>query len=564
MLVVDRRLHHLARSTVRSASSQQQGQRHPQCSSLVHIRLANRSWTCLTPSERSELDIHSLASSSDALYSVLPASITSAALLTGVYIAQIHGKAALRPQYDRLAREDKLPSTKAEEKIIEEEERKQHGNGDDDAPIRSEVWRTASSTVLAAALAILEVVQAIARHSRSSTWPWNIALAVSWVRELVHDQVRSHLAQVITASLFAAQAKRARLGKPASYELSTVLTTLLYAFAAIVDLRSAYLHHLPSHLNAAIASIACALLCIELISPRNSSPSAIGARPPSTIANASLLSRWTFFHIERLLYRNLRHPIEPSSVPDLLPEDKAASTLLQFRADVAELSSWRIFRGQRPSLQTQILYHVRGHLLRQALWAFVESFTSFAPALVLRQIVLFLERRARGEIAGSSEAIMWAVLLVGLQMADSLSGVRSTFPLREDLSSIARIVSSAHHRSTSFHPRRASALPLPRPGSDRLAAAHRRRRDLRQSLATCRQRRYILHRRRGVKPTSSHHDGQAAEPAFSRRIACSRGPRLRPEHLSSRCASPLRLRYLLRSGTQASSVSSLPSGCSTA
>jgi ABC-type multidrug transport system fused ATPase/permease subunit len=95
---------------------------------------------------------------------------------------------------------------------------------------------------------------------------------------------------------------------------------------------------------------------------------------------ASLFSHYTFSWVDSIVYAGWKEPLDIKRVWNLLPKDKAA----------AVLASYRQFR-KTTSLAFHLVKYFKGMLFLQALWAVAAGVLTFAPTLLLRAILQYVE-----------------------------------------------------------------------------------------------------------------------------------------------------------------------------
>jgi ABC-type multidrug transport system fused ATPase/permease subunit len=102
--------------------------------------------------------------------------------------------------------------------------------------------------------------------------------------------------------------------------------------------------------------------------------------PPSRENLASLFSHYTFGWVDSIVWEGYKEPLEMDRVWNLLPKDKAASVL----------SEYRLIK-KKTSLALHLLIYFKGPLLAQAGYAAIGGFLTFAPTLLLRAILEHVE-----------------------------------------------------------------------------------------------------------------------------------------------------------------------------
>jgi hypothetical protein len=128
------------------------------------------------------------------------------------------------------------------------------------------------------------------------------------------------------------------------------------------------------------------------------------AKAVSPEAYASILSAGTFSWLDGLLWKGNAKLLELEDIWALLPQDKAAIVLEDFRATA---------KGTR--LVWRLISHFKGKMAVQMCWALVTSILNFAPPLLIKGILGFLEKPASG-----SRSLAW-LCVVGLAVSSILS-----------------------------------------------------------------------------------------------------------------------------------------------
>jgi ABC-type multidrug transport system fused ATPase/permease subunit len=102
---------------------------------------------------------------------------------------------------------------------------------------------------------------------------------------------------------------------------------------------------------------------------------------PSREPLASLFSLATFSWVDPIIWRGYKETLELKSVWNLLPKDKAAAVL----ADYRQLK-------RTSSLAFHLLKYFKNKLIVQCSFAFLSGFLTFAPTLLLRAILEYVEQ----------------------------------------------------------------------------------------------------------------------------------------------------------------------------
>ncbi|MCJ1399991.1 hypothetical protein MMC11_003194 [Xylographa trunciseda] len=118
---------------------------------------------------------------------------------------------------------------------------------------------------------------------------------------------------------------------------------------------------------------------------------------PSHEPLASLLSIATFSWVDPIVWKGYIKTLELSDVWNLLPKDKAANVLADFR-QIKKTSklAWRLLR------------HFKRYLLLQQAWTLLSSLLTFAPTLLLKAILEYVEQP---ESTTPATAWLWVTLL---------------------------------------------------------------------------------------------------------------------------------------------------------
>ncbi|KAJ8130268.1 hypothetical protein O1611_g3362 [Lasiodiplodia mahajangana] len=101
---------------------------------------------------------------------------------------------------------------------------------------------------------------------------------------------------------------------------------------------------------------------------------------PSREPLASVFSLATFSWVDPILWQGYKEPLEMSKVWNLIPRDKAAVILAHYRQV-----------KKTTSLALHLAKYFKGMLVAQCLWAIFSGFLAFAPTLLLRAILQYVE-----------------------------------------------------------------------------------------------------------------------------------------------------------------------------
>ncbi|KAI0471516.1 hypothetical protein GGR56DRAFT_654458 [Xylariaceae sp. FL0804] len=128
---------------------------------------------------------------------------------------------------------------------------------------------------------------------------------------------------------------------------------------------------------------------------------------PSREPLASVFSLATFSWVDSILWQGYKEPLEMKRVWNLMPRDKAASVLANYRQV-----------KQTTSLALHLAKYFRGMLFIQCLWAVVGGFLTFAPTLLLRAILQYVEQPT---IAPRNVLWLYVILLPVTDIVRSLA-----------------------------------------------------------------------------------------------------------------------------------------------
>ncbi|KAK4142467.1 uncharacterized protein C8A04DRAFT_38253 [Dichotomopilus funicola] len=121
---------------------------------------------------------------------------------------------------------------------------------------------------------------------------------------------------------------------------------------------------------------------------------------------ASLFSRYTFSWVDSIVYEGWKEPLDIKRVWNLLPKDKAA----------AVLSNYRLLK-KTTSLAVHLLKFFKGALVVQAAWAVLGGALTFAPTLLLRAILEYVE-----DPSIAPRNVLWLYVIL-LPLSDVLRSV---------------------------------------------------------------------------------------------------------------------------------------------
>ena len=160
---------------------------------------------------------------------------------------------------------------------------------------------------------------------------------------------------------------------------------LLWAFK-LIDFRSAFIHDfVPLYkLLTLIDFLLLTFLVILVLTtrPGNSTdvPASVGDMEPSAELTANLFSIATFSWVDSLLWKGYKKSLELRDIWDLIPDDKADSILSDYRQ-----------MRKNSQLAWHLLKYFKKQLILQAIWASFGGLLSFAPTLLLKAILEYIE-----------------------------------------------------------------------------------------------------------------------------------------------------------------------------
>lgn len=134
--------------------------------------------------------------------------------------------------------------------------------------------------------------------------------------------------------------------------------------------------------------------------------------PPSRESLASLFSQYTFSWVDPLVWDGYREPLNMDRVWNLEPQDKAGNVLAHYR---------RI--QKRSSLAAHLLLYFKKELLIQCLWAIVSGVFTFAPTMLLKAILEYVE-----DSKGAPLNVLWLYVCL-LPTADMIRAVGDNIAL---------------------------------------------------------------------------------------------------------------------------------------
>ncbi|TPX10955.1 uncharacterized protein E0L32_008161 [Thyridium curvatum] len=102
--------------------------------------------------------------------------------------------------------------------------------------------------------------------------------------------------------------------------------------------------------------------------------------PPSREDLASVFSQFTFGWVDSIMWEGYKEALEMNRVWNLLPRDKAATVIANYRQVVKTYS-----------LGLHLIMYFKGSLLAQTLWAILSGIFQFAPTMLLKAILEYVE-----------------------------------------------------------------------------------------------------------------------------------------------------------------------------
>ena len=127
---------------------------------------------------------------------------------------------------------------------------------------------------------------------------------------------------------------------------------------------------------------------------------------PSRENLISLFSRYTFSWVDSIVWAGYSQPLDMSRVWNLLPRDKAAAVLANYRQ-----------AKKTTSLAFHLLKYFKGMLLAQAAWAVVSGIITFAPTMLLKAILEYVESPS-----GKPKNVLWLYVIL-LPLTDIIRSV---------------------------------------------------------------------------------------------------------------------------------------------
>lgn len=177
--------------------------------------------------------------------------------------------------------------------------------------------------------------------------------------------------------------------------------------------RSAIIHpwgHMQQHLIIANFTLATVLLLITISSRKGNHAVTLiceNSIAPSKEPLASLLSVATFSWVDSIVWHGYKTTFEISHVWNLAPRDKAAAVLADYRQF-----------SKTASLAWHLLMYFKLDLLIQGTWAIFDGFLTFAPTVLLKAILEYVENP---ENTPANAAWFYVVLLALSSIAEGVT-----------------------------------------------------------------------------------------------------------------------------------------------
>lgn len=127
---------------------------------------------------------------------------------------------------------------------------------------------------------------------------------------------------------------------------------------------------------------------------------------PSREPLASIFSEYTFSWVDSLVWKGYQEPMEMPHVWNLAPKDKAAAVLAAYR-QIKKTSK----------LAVHLLSHFKGLLLVQFIWAILAGAFTFAPTMLLKAILEYVEDPSQ-----APRNVLWLYVVL-LPVSDLLKSI---------------------------------------------------------------------------------------------------------------------------------------------
>ncbi|TQS35541.1 hypothetical protein Golomagni_04038 [Golovinomyces magnicellulatus] len=211
---------------------------------------------------------------------------------------------------------------------------------------------------------------------------------------------------IIVFSRFALSKTSRRI--PSLWNHTVLLYTIMW-FLSLMTFRSALIHPRPRMVQITIISEFVLITFVFLISitTRKGNKTVLmqweNNIEPSREPLASILSLATFSWVDVIVWKGYKKVYELPEVWNLVPQDKAANVLAQFRQLKKTTSlSWRLLRFFKKSLFFQCFFAV------------ISGIFTFAPTLLLKSILEYLE-----DPTSAPQNVIWLIVIL-LALTDVL------------------------------------------------------------------------------------------------------------------------------------------------
>ncbi|KAK0727856.1 hypothetical protein B0T26DRAFT_748151 [Lasiosphaeria miniovina] len=121
---------------------------------------------------------------------------------------------------------------------------------------------------------------------------------------------------------------------------------------------------------------------------------------------ASLFSHYTFSWVDTIIWEGWKEPLDIKRVWNLLPKDKAATVLANYRQ----------FK-KTTVLSIHLLKYFKGMLISQAIWGILSGVTTFLPTLLLKAILEYVE-----DPSVAPRNVLWLYIIL-LPVSDMIRSV---------------------------------------------------------------------------------------------------------------------------------------------
>ncbi|OLL23812.1 ATP-dependent bile acid permease [Neolecta irregularis DAH-3] len=301
-------------------------------------------------------------------------------------------KSASKWRYSRISQDDDADADISSDNTLIEDYGDDIIDQIDDQP-KLQILITALETLCAVAQVSVFLAAFVIRHchfnfrllSQVIVWGYILALVIA----------RLHISRYRTTS---------------SLWIHTTILYLLNWPLAFFALRStAIRRHETLYLGLSMANLLLnsILALIALTTPGGNSMSkrhSVNGLTPTREPTASLLSLATFSWVDSLVWKGYFQTLNLPDVWDLRYDDRATYVIQKYRKC-----------KQYTSLALTLLQHFDLELLQQAIWASLYSLLTFAPTLLLKQILLYVDNPTF-----ASRGVAW-MMIVGLLFSSAAS-----------------------------------------------------------------------------------------------------------------------------------------------